>query len=169
MDHNIFTLGAEAMKQFPAGAFLTTGEQANPMTIGWGSVGILWGKPVITVMVRRSRFSHELIEKGDFTVSVPALGAMKEELGFCGKNSGRDVDKVKALNLQLLEPKAGTIKAIGGCEIYFECKKLYTIPCQGNEELLDKSLLDRFYKGVTDEAGDLHDFYFGEIVAAYKA
>lgn len=168
MDNAFLSLVEESLRQFPAGVFLTTGEQANPMTIGWGSIGIQWGRPVMTVMVRRSRYSHGLIENGDFTVSVPAPGTMKQELAFCGSKSGRDVDKIKELGLTMLDPKAGTVKAVGGCSIVFECKKIYTLPCPGNELMLDRDIVDRFYNGVTDEGGNLHDFYFGEIVAAYR-
>ena len=28
----------------------------NPMTIGWGPLGVLWGKPIYTVFVSSSRF-----------------------------------------------------------------------------------------------------------------
>ena len=77
----------EAETQMPKGAFLVV--QGNPMTIGWCQFGVVWGKPICTVFVRKSRYSHSLIEKtGRFTVSVPKADTMKEELAFCGKRSG---------------------------------------------------------------------------------
>ena len=36
---------------------------ANLMTIGWGTQGIAWGKPVWAVMVRPSRYTYECIER----------------------------------------------------------------------------------------------------------
>ncbi len=29
----------------------------NAMTIGWGTVGIIWGKPIFIVLVRPSRYT----------------------------------------------------------------------------------------------------------------
>ncbi|MEX2758462.1 MAG: hypothetical protein Q6365_024010 [Candidatus Sigynarchaeota archaeon] len=36
----------------------------NLITIGWKSIGILWGKPVITIAVHPDRYSHDVIEHG---------------------------------------------------------------------------------------------------------
>ena len=55
-------------------AFLTVGDSksVNPMTIGWASFGIACGKPVLSVMIRQSRFSKQLIDSNPvFTVSIP--------------------------------------------------------------------------------------------------
>lgn len=168
MNDNFMLLAAEAAKQIPAGAFLLTGDKPNPMTIGWAQFGIVWGKPVCTVFVRKSRYSHELIEKTDtFTVSVPKLGTMKEALSLCGTKSGRDMNKLKELNLKTLPPKAGGTPALAGCEIHFECRKLWM--ADGDlAKITDPAVLDRFYKGHVDDAGDPHSIYFAEVVAAYK-
>jgi len=46
--------------------------KANPMTIGWGTVGVIWTRKVFTVMVRPSRYTYGCIEAtGDFTVCLP--------------------------------------------------------------------------------------------------
>jgi flavin reductase (DIM6/NTAB) family NADH-FMN oxidoreductase RutF len=53
------------LKQLPKGAFLTVkdGDRLNTMTIGWGSIGWIWQKPILMVMVRYSRHTYELIDK----------------------------------------------------------------------------------------------------------
>lgn len=72
------------------------------MTIGWGNVGIVWGKPIFMVAVRYSRYTYDLIEKAkDFTVSIPLKNNLKKELTYCGTYSGKDVDKFKECNLKL--------------------------------------------------------------------
>ena len=44
----------------------------NVMTIGWGCTGIIWGKPIFTVLVRPSRFTFQSIQaSGEFVVNVP--------------------------------------------------------------------------------------------------
>ena len=59
---NAFDHAETILKVLAKGAFLTTaaGGRHNTMTIGWGALGNIWGKPVFTVMVRHSRYTHEL-------------------------------------------------------------------------------------------------------------
>ena len=70
------------------GVFLnakTPAGKVNPMTIGWGQVGIVWSMPVFTVYVRKSRYTYECLQTaGSFTVSVPRLGELADELMLCG-------------------------------------------------------------------------------------
>ena len=94
----------QVLQQLPKGAFLTVshGGRDNTMTIGWGSLGVIWGKPVFSVLVRPSRYTYGLLEaSGEFTVSVP-LTDMAKALGVCGSKSGRDLDKFAAAGLQKL-------------------------------------------------------------------
>lgn len=157
----------KSCRQLSSGAFLVTGEEANPMTIGWAQWGIVWGKPVLTVLVRHSRYSHKLIESGCFTVSVPKEGTMEEELRVCGIKSGRDIDKRAELGLKLTEPKTNGVPGIQGCEMHFECKVL--LQTEVSMQDLEPSLKKRFY-ATTSAApeGDPHTLYFGEVIAAYK-
>lgn len=87
------------------------------MTIGWGALGNIWGKPVFTVMVRHSRYTHELIEAhNEFTVSFPLTAAFSKALGLCGSKSGRDMDKFAAAEITPAEGqtvKVPVIKAPG--------------------------------------------------------
>jgi flavin reductase (DIM6/NTAB) family NADH-FMN oxidoreductase RutF len=65
----------------------------NAMAIGWGQAGIVWGRPIFTVLVRPSRYTYKLIEEaGDFTVNV-IPSELKEWIRYCGTVSGRDHDK----------------------------------------------------------------------------
>ena len=53
-------------------ALLTAGDKDkfNTMTVSWGGLGTIWGKPVATVYVRKSRYTHDFMEDNDyFTVS----------------------------------------------------------------------------------------------------
>ena len=87
---NAFDHAETILKVLAKGAFLTTaaGGRHNTMTIGWGALGNIWGKPVFTVMVRHSRYTHELIEAhNEFTVSFPLTAAFSKALGLCGCKS----------------------------------------------------------------------------------
>ena len=145
------------------GIFLTAGrEKTNAMTIGWGSVGFYWGKPMFVVPVRQSRHTHDLIQaEGTFTVSVPAKDTMNEELLFCGTKSGRDVDKFAVLNLQKLPGRAQPVPVIGACPLHYECRVVMAQDMQPG--LLESGLEQKCYG-----AGDYHTLYYGEILSCYR-
>ncbi|OQB22370.1 MAG: Flavin reductase like domain protein [Firmicutes bacterium ADurb.Bin182] len=165
MDFEKF-IGAAA-EQVKHGAFLVTGQEANPMTIGWCLWGRVWERPVCTVFVRKSRYSHELIEGGKFTVSVPAPGTFKKELAFCGSRSGRDTDKLKDMGMARLKLSDEGIDGIEGCAVHFECKVLFK--CEMGLKNLNSKIRDRFYgPDETVPGKDPHTIYFGEIVAVHS-
>ena len=163
------TLLPQAIEQLPRGAFLTAGGDIwNPMTIGWAQFGVVWARPVVTVMVRKSRFTSALMEQSDvFTVSIPRAKECAKELAFCGARSGRDVNKEKELGLKRLAPRAGGAEGVAGCGVVFECRIV-------QKQLLDLSTLDpdfckKFYgsnQALAD--GDPHVLYVGEVLAAYE-
>ena len=65
----------------------------NTMTVSWGGMGELWGKDVVFIFIRPQRYTYELLEKTN-TFSMSFFGGeYKKELTFCGRNSGRSVDK----------------------------------------------------------------------------
>lgn len=145
------------------GAFLTvkSGEDVNTMTISWGNVGYEWQRPIFTVLVRKSRYTYNLIENADnFTVSIPLSKNLKNALAVCGSKSGRDIDKFKECNLTLEKSKNVDSPIIGECELHYECKIVYKQ--EMNPEFLSKDIVGSSYAD-----GDYHTLYYGEIVETY--
>lgn len=155
-------LSARALEILHKGAFLTTAgnNKVNTMTIGWGTIGIAWQKPVFMVMVRPSRYTYDLIEKSnEFTVSIP-LKDLGKALGICGSKSGRDLDKFAAAGLKAVPAKKINTPVIADCGLHYECKIIY------KQKMIPEQL------AAGDQAacypnGDYHTLYFGEIVASY--
>ncbi|HOW89570.1 MAG TPA: flavin reductase [Elusimicrobiales bacterium] len=146
------------------GAFLVASEggRTNIMTIGWAQIGIVWGKPVMTVLVRRSRFTHGFMERSEyFTVCVPPEGEMRAELAFCGSKSGRDHDKAAECGLSVKSGPHDDIKYIAGSELVYECRKLE------NARMLPDTLAQKV-KSAYYADGDYHTIYFGEIESVHK-
>lgn len=146
------------------GAFLTGGDlnNANTMTISWGSVGFMWRRPVFMALVRESRYTNEFLKSGEtFTVSIPYDDKLKEELQICGSTSGRDVNKEELANIKFIKSKSVETPVIEGCNRYYECKILYKNKMDLNN--FDKDLAEQFYKG--ENIG--HILYFGEIIEEY--
>lgn len=145
------------------GLLLVSGqEKPNIMTIGWGTIGIIWGKPVFLVLVRPSRFTYGLIEEvGDFTVNVPSK-KLEEVVSFCGTVSGRDYDKFREKNLTPLSGKRVKSPTIEECLLHYECKVIHkndVLPPQ-----LSPEIIPSYYP-----AGDFHRVYFGEILGVYAS
>jgi len=131
--------------------------KANIMTIGWGSIGSIWGMPVWTVLVRPSRFTYRCIEhSGCFTVNVPPE-SLAMACGICGSKSGRDIDKF--VECKLTAEKAQTVLAptIVQCPIVYECQVVHAndvLPARLSDDILRGSYVD----------GDFHRVYFGRIL-----
>lgn len=153
----------ELIEQLPKGVFLTVkdNERINTMTIGWGNIGVIWSKPILTVAVRYSRHTYNLINKcNEFTVSAPLNGQLKKELGFCGSKSGRNVDKFKECGLSLAKSKLVETPIIEKCDLFYECKIVYKQAME--PALLDKTIDEKYYSNH-----DYHVLYYGEIVSTY--
>ncbi|MDR1392143.1 MAG: flavin reductase [Clostridiales bacterium] len=142
------------------GAFLISklNEKINVMTIGWGNLGIEWRKYIFIIMVRESRYTKEIIDaSNEFTITIPLDEKMDENLKICGKDSGRDYDKINTLNLETVKSKKNNTPLISCKSISLECTVVYKQKI--NIENLDNSKKEAFY---FDE--DLHTFYHGEIL-----
>ena len=160
---NAFDHAGEICKAMPQGILMTTkvGDKVNTMTIGWGTMGIQWGKPVFIAFVRDSRHTMEMLnEVGEFTINVPVDTIDKKILGYCGTKSGRDTDKITDMGLTLEAPEVISVPGIKELPLTLECKVIYR-QRQENDKI-PADLFDRYYP-----AGDYHTAFYGEIVSAY--
>lgn len=170
---NVFDYAGHICKAMPKGILLTTKHngKVNTMTIGWGTIGIEWGKPIFIAYVRESRYTKQLLDgSGEFTVNIPYGEVDGKILGFCGTKSGADVDKIQALNLTLEESVSVSAPGIRELPLTLECKVLYQQP----QELaaIPEAILERYYPQdvpSTDPGKnrDRHTAYYAEIVNAY--
>jgi len=132
----------------------------NAMTIGWGTVGVIWGKPIFVVLVRPSRYTYELIEKaGAFTVNVPTKD-LKVAVAFCGTVSGREYDKFAEKGLTAIDGEKVGVPSIEECVVHYECKVVHK-----NDVL--REVLDGEIDASAYPAGDYHRLYYGEILGTY--
>lgn len=163
---NIFDYAGKICEAMKSGILLTTkdGDTVNTMTIGWGSIGIEWGKPIFTAYVRESRFTREILDKtGEFTVNIPLDAADKKMVAFCGTKSGREVDKIRELGLTTEEPNAISVPGIREFPLTVECKVVFRNI--QDESRLPEDIQKRYYSAIN--AKDFHIAYYGEILSAY--
>ena len=126
-DYKVFDLFNNQWALVTAGGI----DHYNTCTIGWGSLGTIWGgpgkgRPIATVYVNPERYTWEFLKESDtFTVAF-FPEQYKKALGYLGTHSGRDGDKVAAAGL--------TPRTVGGGVSYQEasltlvCRKLYQAP-----------------------------------------
>ena len=160
---NPFDYAKEINYALEKGILLTTkaGEKVNTMTIGWGTIGIEWSKPVFVAYVRDSRHTRAMLdETGEFTVNIPVGDVDRNILGYCGSKSGRDTDKFADLNLTLEEPISISVPGIKELPLTLECKVIYKQ--EQDKDAIAPFAMERYYA-----AGDFHTAYYGEITAAY--
>ena len=138
-------------------ALLTAGskEAYNTMTISWGGLGTLWGKPVATVYVKPIRYTHRFLEQNDyFTISF-FPEKYRAALTLLGTKSGKDGDKVKeaGLNPDFLENSVTFKEA----EVTLLCRKIYRQDL--DIDSMPENVVKTFY---TTEAA--HTMFIGEVV-----
>ena len=149
------------------GAFLTAKheERLNTMTIGWGTIGFIWGKPVFMVAVRPSRHTFGILEESlEFTVTIPKDESLKEALAVCGTKSGRDIDKFAECGLVTKAAVEIATPIIVANAWQYECRVIYK-QAMGEACILEPTIMERLYQS---SYGGLHTLYFGEILAGYE-
>ena len=160
---NVWDYAGAILEPLGKGVLMTTKADGvtDTMTIGWGTLGIEWGKPIFIAYVRESRYTKELVDKNpEFTINVPYGAFNKEIIGFCGTKSGRDVDKFAAMGLTTEEGKTVSVPAIRELPLTLECKVIYKQ--EQRKEGIPEDAMARYYP-----KGDFHTAYYGEITAAY--
>jgi flavin reductase (DIM6/NTAB) family NADH-FMN oxidoreductase RutF len=165
---NIWEHAQEIMENVGKGALLTTrvGDEVNSMTIGWGMIGIEWKKPIFIAYVRQSRHTKKLLDaNGEFTVNIPVGACDKNILAVCGKESGRDVNKIEKLGLTLIPGETVSVPAIAELPLTLECKVIY----QQDQvlEAIEEGCRNRYYAEGTPNDGDFHTAYYGLVTKAY--
>lgn len=163
-----FDYAETILKQVGKAALITTksGEKVNSMTIGWGTMGVEWGKPIFITYVRQHRFTwKQLQENPEFTVNIPMDEDAKQILRYCGSKSGRDTDKIADLGLTLVEPTSISVPGIKELPLTLECRVLYRQSQEPNS--IPEEIRNKFY--ADNVPGDYHDAFYAEIVAAYIA
>ena len=130
----------------------------NVMTIGWGTVGTIWSRPIFVALVRPSRYTYGLLEQtGDFTVNLMPV-ELADVVAYCGEVSGREHDKFAERELVLAPGAKVKAPVIEQALLQYECRtvqKTDVVP-----EHFDPAIVGRFYP-----QGNYHRVYFGEILA----
>ncbi|UCF60162.1 MAG: flavin reductase family protein [Anaerolineaceae bacterium] len=116
--------------------------KSNIITIAW-LIPVSVSPPLVGMSIGPSRFSYGLIrETGEFVINVAPYDIARQVL-FCGRRSGREMDKFAETGLTPMEAQHVRPPVIEECVAHLECRVVQDI-----------------------EAGD-HQIVVGEVLAAY--
>lgn len=151
MTQNPFTLIGKDWGLVTAG----TPEKLNTMTVSWGGVGIMWGKPVAFLFIRPQRYTKEFIDNGEALSLSFYDNDKREMLSFMGSKSGRDIDKIKEMGLTV--QFAENVPYFEEANTVLCLKKLYAQEMK-SEAFIDKESDTKWYPN-----SDYHTMYVCEI------
>lgn len=131
----------------------------NTMTISWGGFGVMWQKNTATIVIRPQRYTYDYVEKNDiFTLTVFPQD-MHNVVEYCGKNSGRDVDKAKECGITPIDVEGTTAFEEG--RMILVCKKMYY------QDLKAENFIDEKFNTTFYPKNDHHRMYIAEIMSCY--
>jgi len=141
---------------------LTAGDfaagQYNAMTVGWGSFGTMWDRPIAMTVVRPQRYTYQFIEKYDTFTLCAFPPEYRPAIDLIGSKSGRNSDKIAEAGLTPVAASAVAAPVYAEAELVVECRKIFRTVYEASQ-FIDPTIDRNYLKG------DYHRVYFGEILA----
>lgn len=98
----------------------------NVMTCAWATP-VSEEPPVVIVCVSKEHYTTKLIQQTkEFVINIPTKKLLKA-LWICGKTSGRETDKFKKANLEIIKAKKVKAPIIKNCIGHIECRLWKTV------------------------------------------
>lgn len=130
---------------------------SNTLTASWGGLGVLWNKNVATIYIRPQRYTKVFIDNEEYFTLSFFEDDYKKTLGYLGRVSGRDEDKIKKVGLNInYEDNVPYFKE---AKLVLICKKLYHAP------ILEEGFVVEEVSTRNYPEKDFHEMYIGEIVS----
>lgn len=130
------------------------GTDLNTMTVSWGAFGQLWNMDMVTIYIRKSRYTVNFLERENYFTICFFENEYKKQLGLCGVKSGREIDKVKETGFNVNFDKAPFFEE---ASLVLICRKIAKFDFE-TAEIFDEDIISKNY---SDEA--YHYAYNGVI------
>lgn len=151
----------------------------NIITIAWAGT-INSEPPMVSVSVRKSRYSHELLsQSGEFVINLVTKD-LAYAMDYCGVRSGRDVDKFAEMKLTKGKASTVSVPIIEESPLNIECKVKQVLELGSHDMfiaevtsvLADEKYIDENGKFELNKSGLIaysHGLYFtlGECVGKF--
>jgi flavin reductase (DIM6/NTAB) family NADH-FMN oxidoreductase RutF len=131
-------------------------EHRNMITLAWAGT-VNSEPPMVSISVRKSRYSHELIrQSGEFVVNLTDEN-MCRAVDYCGVKSGRDTDKAKETGLRYM-PAEGldTAPAVEGAPVSLCCRVKEVLELGSHDLFIGQVETVMVREDLIDEKGGVH-------------
>lgn len=125
----------------------------NACAIAW-IMPASFNPPMLVFAVRKKSHSYKLLEETkEFVVNIAGFDLAGQVL-YCGRRSGKDVDKFKATGLSVGKAKKVSAPVVSECTAHIECRLAEAIP-KGDHVLMIGEVLAAYarkdaFRGVYD-------------------
>ena len=142
-----------------------TPDDYNTMTIGWGTMGTIWGPPkggkqIVEVFLRENRYTSEILLRNDYFTVCFFPEEKRKDLGLLGTKSGRDVPH-KIAQTSLTPKPLGNAVGFEEASLTFVCKKIYT------HKMIREEVPEDVRNILYSNGDPIHYVFMGEIVDVF--
>ena len=124
----------------------------NAITLAWVSK-VCAEPPLLAAAIRTTRYSHSIIkETGEFVVNIASQNIAQQAL-YCGRHSGRDVDKFKATKLTSAAAQKVKVHIIQECIAHIECRLSNEVEAGDHQLIIGDVLIAYCQKDYLAETG----------------
>ena len=126
------------------------------ITLAWAGT-VNSEPPMVSISVRKERYSHDLIAgSGEFVVNLVDEG-MCRAVDFCGVRSGKDVDKAAETGLTYMPAETMKIApAVSGAPVSLSCKVRQMLELGSHDLFIGEVTAVMVRDDLLDESGTLH-------------
>ena len=129
----------------------------NALAIAW-IMPVSTNPPMLVFAIRRGRYSYKLLkETREFVVNTAGFD-LADQVLYCGRRSGKDVDKFKETGLTGGKARKVNVPIVSECTAHIECKMAETIPKGDHVLVIGKVLAAYVRKGAFQRLYDLKRF-----------
>ena len=153
---NVFTLAGKDLSVITAG----NKDHYNSMISSGGGFGLIFEKPNSWCILREDRYTLELILKEHTYTMSYFPNEYMEEILFLGSKSGRDSEKMKEVELSIVQTPSGNM-SFKEARLIIECK-LTQITTPNPNDFYSKEAKDYIKEAYKTES-DYRKYIFGEI------
>lgn len=126
--------------------------QNNALAVAY-ACNCSYDPPMVMVGIVPSRYSYHMIkETGVFVVNL-VTEALRKEYAYLGSHSGRDEDKLKALDMKIGEGKKVNAPLLLDCPVNIECTVVDSIKTGSHEMFVGKVTYIHAHEELIQENG----------------
>jgi len=130
-------------------------KKMNLITVAWAGT-VCSDPPMVSISVRRQRFSYDMIaESKEFVINLASID-MARMVDFCGVHSGREMDKFKEARLTPVAASQVMAPLVAESPVNLECRVRKIIKLGSHDMFLAEVVAVQVQKELVDFNGKLH-------------